>query len=533
MNKKIRTILIIVLTLFSILGFKDKVFSAKWSNLSSEEKEKYEEFLSDDCAGAESNEVEAVCGYTFAQGHSEEGLEGEFYLFIYKDKTASFNYKNDSGIFSGLTGTPNGKNGVNCDGIKEGERGIRNWSPNKKFGNKANLNSNAPDAYSYYEKDESCPTFAAIHYCTFYPTFYLSSSDTFGNFKNIKNLAAADTKIYDCGAMFGLGDSYGLYNFSVSSSELPNMTENIECEYKSKDDVEENESAFKLSFDQSGNITSKVLSGIMYYGDKKLTIDDIKFNTSMKSVKFLSQLEDNKCPPTLTACDYFQDITDWEKRDIELQGDFSFDGSDFCDGDDDLIVFSCNSGDKCGNKPICSMYYEYEDNLRKLLEDYKKENKNVERRKILNDYNALKDELNSFCLAVLSYDNYDAGTCSNACIHIANTIANLETDAGLRSPYGNEKCNIGENVLFMVYNVLKWAKYIAPILVIVLSILDFIKALAAQSDDEMKKAQGKFIKRLVVAALLFLIPLIINFVLKTFGFYHSGCDITDLFSGSK
>ena len=44
----------------------------------------------------------------------------------------------------------------------------------------------------------------------------------------------------------------------------------------------------------------------------------------------------------------------------------------------------------------------------------------------------------------------------------------------------------------------------------------------------MKKAQGKFIKRLIVAALLFLLPLIINFVLQTFGFYNSGCDITDL-----
>ena len=49
-----------------------------------------------------------------------------------------------------------------------------------------------------------------------------------------------------------------------------------------------------------------------------------------------------------------------------------------------------------------------------------------------------------------------------------------------------------------------------------------------KNDDDMKKAQSKFVKRLIVAALLFLLPLIINFVLQTFGFYNSGCDITDL-----
>ena len=49
----------------------------------------------------------------------------------------------------------------------------------------------------------------------------------------------------------------------------------------------------------------------------------------------------------------------------------------------------------------------------------------------------------------------------------------------------------------------------------------------------MKKAQGKFVKRLIVAALLFLLPFIINFMLKTFGMYNSKCDVNNLFSSSK
>ena len=147
----------------------------------------------------------------------------------------------------------------------------------------------------------------------------------------------------------------------------------------------------------------------------------------------------------------------------------------------------------------------------------------------MNQYNRAKDRYNAICVSILKYRNFTAGTCTDECVRIAQNIAELETDHGLRSAYGKEKCNIGEQVVAMVYNVLKWAKYIAPILVIILTILDFIKALAAQNDDDMKKAQGKFIKRLIVAALLFLLPLIINFALKTFGFYSSSCDITDLF----
>ena len=100
----------------------------------------------------------------------------------------------------------------------------------------------------------------------------------------------------------------------------------------------------------------------------------------------------------------------------------------------------------------------------------------------------------------------------------------------LNKSIGEDKCALTVSIITFISNILKWAKYIAPILVIILSILDFIKAIAAQNDDDMKKAQGKFVKRLIVAALLFLLPLIINFMLKTFGLYNSACDISNLFS---
>ena len=126
--------------------------------------------------------------------------------------------------------------------------------------------------------------------------------------------------------------------------------------------------------------------------------------------------------------------------------------------------------------------------------------------------------------------NYNEGNCVSKCVKLNKEIATLEKDNNLRSDYDDStKCGSVTSIISMVYNVLKWVKYILPALVIILTMLDFIKAIAAQNDDDMKKAQGKFVKRLIVAALLFLLPLIINFVLQTFGFYDSNCDITDLF----
>ena len=64
--------------------------------------------------------------------------------------------------------------------------------------------------------------------------------------------------------------------------------------------------------------------------------------------------------------------------------------------------------------------------------------------------------------------------------------------------------------------------------VILLGIIDFIKAIVSEKDDEMKKAQGHFVKRLIAAALIFIIPFIIEFILNKMGFAANGCGIIDL-----
>ena len=55
-------------------------------------------------------------------------------------------------------------------------------------------------------------------------------------------------------------------------------------------------------------------------------------------------------------------------------------------------------------------------------------------------------------------------------------------------------------------------KIVVPILLIVFSVLDFAKAIFG-GDDQMKKAQSKLMKRVIIAVVIFLVPVLLKFVL--------------------
>lgn len=53
-----------------------------------------------------------------------------------------------------------------------------------------------------------------------------------------------------------------------------------------------------------------------------------------------------------------------------------------------------------------------------------------------------------------------------------------------------------------------------PVLLVLLGMIDMGKAVVAQKEDEIKKAQGMFFKRLIAAALVFLVFFITQMVIK-------------------
>ncbi len=159
----------------------------------------------------------------------------------------------------------------------------------------------------------------------------------------------------------------------------------------------------------------------------------------------------------------------------------------------------------------CSAYIKLRDTY---FSEY--ENKNFTKS------NQALDRLKSFCKTITQNSNYDDNefTCINLCLNINKDIKSTDLN-----PTG--ECGFSENLIGFILNIIKWIKYIIPAVVIILSIIDFIKAMAGDKDDEMKKAQGKFIKRLIAAALIFIVPLILEFILDKMGFaeHIKGCGI--------
>ena len=106
--------------------------------------------------------------------------------------------------------------------------------------------------------------------------------------------------------------------------------------------------------------------------------------------------------------------------------------------------------------------------------------------------------------------------CQKACSHLYDEVEyNIETICG--TEYQGGYCgSLGNKIVNKIFRILRIIRYGIPALVIILSILDYIKALASADEGEMKKVNKRFLVRVLVVALLFIIPFILDFVLKIF-----------------
>lgn len=165
----------------------------------------------------------------------------------------------------------------------------------------------------------------------------------------------------------------------------------------------------------------------------------------------------------------------------------------------------------------------YDDNMEKLKDlKCKKQDSNCNVLD-MNEYNDKKQNLSSFCKTILKFGNVNLSPCVNSCLKLSEEISKLE---GIGFTSGT--CGFSERLIHWIANIIRLVKYIVPVAVIVLGILDFIKAISADKEDEMKKAQQRFIRRLIVAALIFIAPFIIEFILNKLGFDANGCGIVNL-----
>lgn len=100
---------------------------------------------------------------------------------------------------------------------------------------------------------------------------------------------------------------------------------------------------------------------------------------------------------------------------------------------------------------------------------------------------------------------------------VNKTYTNNATLKGLNQEYGD--CNqlidtkTEGSFGWLLQKLLNYIKIAGPILVVLLSSLDFIKAIASNEEDAFKKAQSRLIIRLVAALALFLVPTFVELLL--------------------
>ena len=140
-------------------------------------------------------------------------------------------------------------------------------------------------------------------------------------------------------------------------------------------------------------------------------------------------------------------------------------------------------------------------------------------------YMKISDLCNAYRASALEYtaSNENASDSSNSNVIVARACMTacsaLRDDVSIicHSTEHDVTCNsLGAKIVDWLYKIIRIVRYGVPIMLIILSVMDFIRAMAADSEDEMKKASSRFGKRLLAAALVFLVPFVLDFILGMF-----------------
>ena len=77
--------------------------------------------------------------------------------------------------------------------------------------------------------------------------------------------------------------------------------------------------------------------------------------------------------------------------------------------------------------------------------------------------------------------------------------------------------NLPYKVLQLSNTVINVLQIAVPVILIIMGSVDFLKAVSSSKDDDIKKAQGMFIKRLVMGALVFFVFVIVKLLISAIG----------------
>lgn len=118
------------------------------------------------------------------------------------------------------------------------------------------------------------------------------------------------------------------------------------------------------------------------------------------------------------------------------------------------------------------------------------------------------------CVSSLSYDPVERAA------NGSGKVSGKSLDELNSELVGEEKTTksckelLGDDIIEKIQEIVNIIRIMVPILLIVFGIIDFGKAIFVSDENEMKKSQSRFIRRLIVAIGFFLVPSILSILLN-------------------
>lgn len=109
-------------------------------------------------------------------------------------------------------------------------------------------------------------------------------------------------------------------------------------------------------------------------------------------------------------------------------------------------------------------------------------------------------------------------------------IFNMNANYGLASYIDCGGTTIPEELTIITRIIVLLLQVVTPIGLIILGSLDIIKSITANNESDIKKKQQKFVKRLIAAAILFLVTSIVKLVIGVVASNSNGKNISKCFS---
>lgn len=79
----------------------------------------------------------------------------------------------------------------------------------------------------------------------------------------------------------------------------------------------------------------------------------------------------------------------------------------------------------------------------------------------------------------------------------------------------NRDCGwLPDQTIQLIANIYTIIKFLVPLLIIIMGSIDFLKAVMAQQEDQIKKAQSSFLQKLIAGALVFFVAVIVGWIVK-------------------